>query len=361
MSNNRILLLTISFWGLSLLGFSQKEFAVGINPHFGFVIPHHTSVVNLIQGHSKGLEINIEWKTDGLKEWHHHYKSPRIGIDFFYNNLGNDLQLGSHFNAIAYTAFCLDKKFRHRLKTGVGIGYSTAIWDLYNNTKATLLSSHLNTAIQIQYAYYLPISSTLTINTGVRVNHFSNGSFKLPNKGTNNASIFLGLQWNNYSIKPTTLPTEFSPQKTKLKSISYTLLGSFGLKQISIADSKKYFVYTLSSLIERRNSPRTSWGAGLDLFYNMGLKNLLEIPDPAFSPLQLGAVISYTKHLDPLEIKIMIGGYLIDNYKNNGIIYNRFGLRYWINKSLVMGLTLKTHYARADHIELGIGYRIGNN
>jgi hypothetical protein len=40
----------------------------------------------------------------------------------------------------------------------------------------------------------------------------------------------------------------------------------------------------------------------------------------------------------------------------NGALYHRFGLRYSFARSLYAQLTLKTHFAKADYGEIGIGY-----
>jgi hypothetical protein len=39
-------------------------------------------------------------------------------------------------------------------------------------------------------------------------------------------------------------------------------------------------------------------------------------------------------------------------------VYNRFGARYLINDHLVASLSLKTHLARAEHWEIGMGWRL---
>ena len=338
---------------------AQRDFSVVTNLHYGFVIPHHPEVVNLIQGHTKALEVNLAWKTDGSKSWHHDYHFPVVGLDFFVSNLGNNLQLGNQYSTIGYVDFPLNAKQNHFFKTGVGVGYASKIWNLQDNPKDLFLGSHFNAAILLQYTFKLRLNDRVDFRTGARITHFSNGSISLPNKGINNATIFLG-----FSIKQTRetrLETDVSnPPLIKNKKVSFSTLITSGLKQISVDDPKKYQTFSMTNLLDKRVSSKTSWGIGMDVFYNSGLRTLITESTTELvgvgKTIQLGGVFSFTKHLDPWEIKIMLGAYVIDHYKKNGFIYNRFGLRYHLNEHLLLGLSLKTHYARADFAELGVGW-----
>ncbi len=349
----------VVFLLISKLLVGQQVFSLTTNVHYGFVIPHYPTVVNLIQGHSKALELNLNWKTSGVKDWHLAYNFPSVGVDFFVNNLGNDQQLGNHFSTIGYINFPLNKKATHLLKTGFGIGYTTKVWDIQNNPKDLFLSSHFNAAILLQYTYRVIINDMYNLNMGLRITHFSNGSVVLPNNGINNASVFLGFTLDNLktSFNFTKLPN-LEPQKRK--KYTYSTFASFGIKQMVIQDSKKYPIFSFTNVLEKRFSTKTSWGFGLDFFYNSALRKYLYVDASGSAnfgkTLQIGGLISYTKHLYPWEIKIMMGAYLRDKYKKNGTIYHRFGLRYHINNHLLLGLSLKTHYARADFPELGVGW-----
>jgi len=347
---------------LSFKSLSQTAFSISSNLHYGFVIPHHASVVNLIQAHSKALEINLNWTTNGSKSWHSIEKFPGIGIDFFVSSLGNNKQLGNQYSTMGYINFPLGKNKHHYLKTGLGVGYASKTWDIENNPKNIFLSSHFNATILLQYSYKILVTETMKLKTGVRITHFSNGSMKLPNKGTNNVTCFLGLSFrtNKKQKYPISLNNRHIDDYQDNKYSLSTLLVT-GLKQMNLADKKKYSIFSFTNIVDKRVSLKTSWGIGLDMFYNSGLRNIISNengePSSRLKAMQLAGLISYTKHLFPLEIKIMAGVYIIDNYKITGPIYSRFALRYFTNNHLFAGLSLKTHYARADFFELGIGWR----
>jgi hypothetical protein len=48
----------------------------------------------------------------------------------------------------------------------------------------------------------------------------------------------------------------------------------------------------------------------------------------------------------------------MDKQRLNGTLYHRAGLRYAIGKNFYAQLTLKTHFAKADYGEIGMGYVI---
>ena len=51
-----------------------------------------------------------------------------------------------------------------------------------------------------------------------------------------------------------------------------------------------------------------------------------------------------------------IGHYLYSRYTDLSLIYTRLGLIYRINSHLLANVSLKSHMAKADFIEWGIGY-----
>ena len=53
---------------------------------------------------------------------------------------------------------------------------------------------------------------------------------------------------------------------------------------------------------------------------------------------------------------IGMGAYVRDKYKPNDKLYHRVGMRYVFDNGINLNLALKSHWARADYVEYGIGY-----
>ena len=74
--------------------------------------------------------------------------------------------------------------------------------------------------------------------------------------------------------------------------------------------------------------------------------------------IQVGALFSYSMFFDRFALKMQQGYYVVDAQRLNGSLYHRIGLRYALARNFYTQLTLKTHFAKADYGELGIGYTI---
>jgi hypothetical protein len=194
------------------------------------------------------------------------------------------------------------------------------------------------------------------LRTGIRMTHFSNGAFQLPNQGTNNLGWFIALSHRQFHNTPLKGNIE---EFTKTWNTSNSLV--VGFKEISPPMGKKYPSITFQTLQERHFTYKSSLGVGLDLMYNSSLKTLLErYSEESISSkdvFQIGGVLSYAMHFDRFKLIMQQGFYLKSKWKSDGSLYHRVGLRYAVNDHLGLQLALKTHFAKADHGEIGLIYQ----
>jgi hypothetical protein len=357
---------------LQLSGFSQNDssahWSIMVSPQGGFIIPHHESVTHLIQGHSLGSHLYVNRKMDGSKYWHRAYNFPECGIDISAINSGNTKELGSQYSSsylvnlplnrgrhMQNNSALINRKFYHWIGLGIGLGYSTQRWDLEYNHRAPMLGSRLNAAISFQYSLRLVAFSFGEFRAGFRVLHFSNGAFQLPNLGTNNAGIFLSYSTAKHShIKVQTIPAP------SIERYIWSAGIVSGLKEILPPNGRKYIASVLSFLGEKRISYKSAFGVGADVLFDASSIALAEqrsgSKQEVSRAIQVGGLLSYSLFFDRLSFKMQQGFYLRDEFRINGSLYHRFGLRYSIGRSMYAQLTLKTHFAKADYGELGIGY-----
>ncbi|MFZ6051520.1 acyloxyacyl hydrolase [Halocola ammonii] len=350
--------------GMSLFGqtdSNQKvtsKLSLSAAPQGGFVIAHRDQMRHLIQGHTSGITLSIEKELNGSKSWHQPYRYPTLGFELFAANLGNPTQMGNAYSGMSYILLPLNKseKFRIYIKPGIGIGYVTKIYDPETNSKNFAIGSKINGAVMLESGCEIVLSNRLKIFPGIRLTHFSNAAYQKPNLGYNVPSVFVGVKWTareGNRIETDSDPTEPSPYLL-------SVYGGFGVKENFPPKSGKRMTYTLSSMIEKRISLKSSLAVGLDAFYNGGIEDPdaeLNQPTPSSKKILVGAFGGYAFHLHRFRILLQAGLYIHDEYKRNGILYNRFGLRYKITERLEAGLHLKTHITVADHFELGLGYR----
>jgi hypothetical protein len=72
--------------------------------------------------------------------------------------------------------------------------------------------------------------------------------------------------------------------------------------------------------------------------------------------LQIGAYAAYLVPLDRFHFVFGMGAYIRDKYSPEDPVYHRIGARYYLKNGIIFNLTLKSHFARADYLEYGIGY-----
>lgn len=69
-----------------------------------------------------------------------------------------------------------------------------------------------------------------------------------------------------------------------------------------------------------------------------------------------GITLDYELLLGRLSIPMEMGFYIPDGFNYDGFFFHRFGWRYKLTDKWRASLTLKTHFAKADYIEWGLGY-----
>ena len=358
--------LLIMIWCLFLIQInSLAQTNLRITSHYGFIIPHREEIKNLIQGHSWGVNAEIPLHYRKEKFWHRAWSNPEQTWTITYLNTGNPKQLGTHYSILHQLYLPLQspavkRKISQYMALGIGLGYASKVWNATDNYQATVLSSHLNTALLLQYGCRLKRQDRPSISWGLRLAHFSNGSLKTPNLGTNNFSFFVATEWNGKSHmeeqhSDTVLSKEFS---------RFRMTGGyfFGLKEILPPGERKYFVNGLNIGFDARLNSKSSFTTGVDVMRNSSLPVLLQektgITSSVNAMIQWGAAIGYVMHFNRFELRFQQGLYCIDRYKEDGILYQRVVLRFYVTSRYWISVMLKTHFAKADYGEYGMGYAL---
>jgi len=328
--------------------------------HYGFIIAHSPRVAHLITGHTKGLQLNIGKQTVGEKEWNNIYNYPQTGLSLVYFDFANPEQLGSAFGALVFVDLPLIRKnyFTFSLNLGEGLGYVTKKFDLERNRKNTVTGAYLNAAIQIFFQTSYQISKQTSFRLSLGLTHFSNGSLTTPNLGINNVSLSSGIII--YLDSARGLPDKL-PLAIPDESIQYEITVNVGPKEIYPPGGKKYFAWALSGEAVKPLSHKFQFGLGADLFYDLSI-NAREENETSSNTLisnrtRSGIFLSNEFLFNKLTVLLQMGLYLYYPFKDDGRAYHRLGFRYQCTNHLYLNYTLKAHYARADNVEFGLGYK----
>ena len=345
---------------------SQKSsWIVESKASYGFIACHHPKMRHLQQDHLGGVEINIGKQTNGSKYWQQYHKYPVMGMMFLRSDLGKKDVLGSASALYTYLNFHINKspKKEFNFRFAAGVGYLSKCFDPLENYKNIAIGSHVNVSINMMYELKYNIFDRFQASTSIGLTHFSNGAYKIPNLGLNIPTVNVGV---SYKLTETRAQAQ-APQKNlwdslPLKKEIFTVF-SFGTKQIYPPSGENYSVYSLSLGYAYPLSIKRKLIFGHDLFLDYSnlrsLKRVDEAPGKDYEINKNGVFVGQEICFSKLTFLMDLGAYYHTLYKDDGYIYSRFGLRYCLTKNLLVSLALKTHYAKADFVGWGIGYKIG--
>jgi hypothetical protein len=329
--------------------------------HYGFLLLHHKKMRHLQTSHFSAYEINSGFQTYGKNAWDTLYSYPKIGLVFWYSDIGRSPYLGSAYALYPYMSFPLVQRgvFSLNFRLGFGMGYLSKPFDQHNNYKNIAIGSRINGVISFLFSTYWKINQQWSLTGGLGLTHFSNGAYKTPNLGINIPTVNIGVLYYLSKSQPERIKN--SPLKGNNKYEFNTFLA-FGLKEMYPPLHRKYFTASYSALFYKLNRQKNKYGLGLDFFYNTGNLDVLYLPEDDLysnlSVIRIGISFAYELMYNRLSFLFQSGPYFKSRYKTDGNIYSRIGLRYNVSDHWFINLTLKAHFGKADHVEFGLGYKL---
>ncbi len=343
---------------------AKYSYSLGGEVFEGFILRHHEYLGHLIKGRPAGFEISFKQQTNGTKAWEANYGYPEIAYNISYYDLKNDAQLGKvialstgmGFHLLGKPPFKSDFQFYF----GMGLAYSTNPYNKENNNLNNVISTPITYNGNVRLTYYQSFGKRMKVGAGLKFTHFSNGSFKLPNNGLNIVTANLMA-----SYKLTSSISEFKTAKENYsldKKVYYGAVFRIGFAEAPPVGSGVKPVYAFSLIAQKRVSLKSMLEVGVEGFANQAIKLEIENSfDEAFVGTdykQLGIMVGHQLVVNKLTVITQVGFYVYKPYYPNDRVYQRVGLGYFFTDHLYGNLTLKTHFAVAEVIEYGIGYRL---
>lgn len=329
--------------------------------HSGLILPFYDAIAYLIEEDIAAFDINCSFPTYGEDYWEKMYRYPRAGFGYSFWNLGNDEVFGKAHALYGFVNIPFFKpkgKFSLNYEISFGASYLTKSFDPHENHLNRAISSHYNVYIHTGIDGKIKIKQRYEIVLGAGVTHFSNGKTHSPNYGINAGTVFLGL---NYLIG--NLPGDFkNPDPPFLsKRFSHTVIYAAGGKVYDNLMGKKYFISSLNYNFNYLLNHRRKIGMGADFFYDGSIREGLaeenNYPEEDVTKLiRFGLHASHSVQYKNFVMGIQIGHYLYSKYTDLSLIYNRIAFQYFITNHLLLNISVKSHMAKADYIEWGIGY-----
>ena len=336
--------------------------------YYGFTLDHHLEMTPF-RRHYPAFEVSVMKATYGNTRWEYMYNYPYIGLSYWYSHLGSTGVLGSGHAVFPFIDFPLLSSREQKLffRLGVGLGLITRPYDRYDNYENLAIGSYLNGAVNLLFEYKQRIGPKLIASFGVSWMHFSNGSIKTPNYGLNIPGVNLALAYRlsreNPYLRSKVIPQLYKFEMAGRRSLLLDVNLGFGVKdmQSTLGVGNRYFVGTIYGNLLFPVSYKSMLGLGVDVSYDGSDVKILEnggvVVPGSIDIVKTGLNVAYELSFSRMAIMMNVGSYVSGLEKSDGYIYEKLALRYHFTDRLFGSLTLKAHYARADFIAFGIGYK----
>jgi len=334
---------------------SEQGFEV--RQKLGFLAAHRGVLGHLPQSAAKAMEFTYFIHTRGSKKWHSAYRYPTVGASLFVGSVGNNDLLGRYIGSYGFAQLPMVKSgnFEWNWKMGFGLGYTTKVFDPIYNPKNNAIASHINAMIVIgTTAIYRFNASSIT--AVLDLTHFSNAAFKVPNYGINLPYLSLGYAHRigkkvEYSLSDVS--------KIPFKKWQFGLMGVFSMKEVMPIGSSRYPIFGLNLCTRRIFSQKAGLELSLDFISKQSLKGFEPLVlKSQLSMMQVAFFAGYIVPFEKFHFLFGTGAYIRDVYKADTPFYFRIGSRYQFESGLSLNVTLKSHFAKADYLELGMGYTL---
>ncbi len=352
---------------LSFSGFSQetqKSSYVDVNYFKGNIALHNDDVLHLITGHPEGVIVSWNKKTFGENDWEQRYGYPDYGVSFTYQNLKNKV-LGNNYALYAhYNLYFFKRNLMFRI--GQGLAFTSNPYDKFKNHKNIAFGSKFMSSTYAMINYKKErIFNKFGLQAGLSLLHYSNANVKAPNTSINSITVNIGVTYNLNDKDP-----EFITTVTNEKfvdSVKYNLVFRSGINESDVVGSGQYAFYIFSVYADKRINHKSAFHLGTDVFFSNFLKELIYYNSVAFPEnnvdgnedyKRIGVFAGHELFVNKLSLLTQLGYYVYYPYDFEGRTYFRVGLKRYFGKKWFGALTLKSHGAKAEAVEFGIGIRI---
>ncbi len=353
-----------------VLCFSQdkeknKKYTIDVSQFYGSIILHNPDISHLITSHPAGVIIGYNRKTFGDKEWEQEYNYPDLGFSFIYQDMNNST-LGKHIGLYAHYNFYFFKR-NVQLRIGNGMSYNTNPYDKNTNFRNNAYGSDFLSSTYLMFNYHKEnIFKGLGFKAGFSAMHYSNANFKAPNTSTNTLAFNAGLI---YSLNEgEELVYNVDPERNKItEPIKYNLVLRAGINESDVINSGQFGFFIFSAYADKRLGRKSAIQIGADVFYSNFLKGLIEYQSVSFPEKEIagdedykrvGLFLGHELFVNKMSIIVQLGYYVYYPFDFEGKVYNRIGLKRYFGDKVFGAITLKSHVAKAEAVEFGIGIRL---
>ena len=359
----RIFLLGL-FFSLSVFSQEKNNATFEANYFYGNIPVHNNNIAHLVIGHPEGVILSWNKKTYGKEEWEQMYNYPDYGISFTYQNLKNNI-LGDNFGLYAHYNFYFFKRYL-MVRIGQGFAYTTNPYDKETNFKNNAFGSKILSSTYAMVNFKKErLFDNFGLQAGLSLIHYSNANVKAPNISVNSVVFNVGVNYNFLDEEPEYIKTYKKEKFTE--PIKYNIAFRSGINQSDVVGSGQFPFYIFSFYADKRINKKSAFQLGTEAHISMFLKEFIRYKHAAFPKEEInlnsdykrvGVFAGHELFINKLSIVTQLGYYIYYPFEFEGRVYQRVGLKRYINDKWFAALTLKSHAAKAEAVEVGIGVRL---
>ncbi len=340
---------------------------IDINYFKGNIAEHNPDILHLIQGHPEGFILSWNKKTYGANYWEQRFNYPDYGVSYAYQNSKNDV-LGDVSALYAHYNFYFIK--RHlMLRIGQGMAFAENPYDKVNNFRNVAYGSKLMSSTYMMINYKKErIIDKFGLQAGFSLIHYSNANVKAPNGSTNSLTFNVGVTYNLDDEEPEYIHTIDKKEDLDFSEpYKYNLVFRSGVNESDIIGSGQYAMYIVSAYVDKRINRKSALQLGTDIFFSNFLKEFIAYRTVAFPEDNLSGNEDYKRvglfaghelFISKTSLVTQFGYYVYYPFDFEGRTYLRIGLKRYFGKKWFGAMTLKSHGAKAEGVEFGIGIRL---
>jgi len=346
----------------STLAQQNFEKALEYRQKIGFLAAHRGVMAHLPQNIAHANELSLLFRTRGHKTYQSKYRYPTYGTTLFFGTVGNNKVLGKFVAVYGFADIPMVrvKHYHMDFRLSLGLGFHNSPYDPVKNPMNVALGSKFNgnICLGMKHNYHFGMNA---ITFSIDLTHFSNAAFTVPNFGINVPYLSLGYARTIVPVDATKFNSKDgvpqTPMSMPYNRWLYSATFIFNGKQMMPIGGRRYPVYGLNLSAKRIFNHK----AGLELDFDLFSKQAILDYEPfirksQWDILQMGLYAAYLVPLDRFHFVFGMGAYIRDKYSPEDPVYHRIGARYYLKNGIILNLTLKSHFARADYLEYGIGY-----
>lgn len=366
-----LLLIINDLYAQNSINNKQKIIEFGVK--YGSIYKHTPKFLPEITEKSMIYELSFSKQRSGQRAWEAANNYPITGWSFLYADYGNKAIFGQAIGLMPTISF-LTRLERWRLnfhyRVGVGAAYISRFYHPSDNPTNNVIGSHINNVTMFMLGIEWEMYSQFYLLANTSFTHFSNGTVNTPNLGINIPATGLTLKYFPQKNNRT-----FEPQKQDYselflaKKIAFNLKIGLGFHELDRPNGPLFNIYTFAPFLTKNISFASQIQLGLEVnyyesIYHFILNQVAFLDNQQRRAFKVAGFVGYEFLFGRITAPIQVGYYAYNPFFQDFDLYFKLGLQAYLyptdtrfHKNLFVGIYLKSHFAQADYVELGLGWK----